>query len=339
MKQVLFRADASYEIGFGHLSRCFTLANHFQNKGWKCFFAIDKITLESISIFKENIINYFLVERKKFSDIKKIIMDEKFDIIVIDHYEINSAYEEKCANYVSKVVVIDDVANRKHFCDFLIDQNLGREVADYKNYVPSKCKLLLGSSYFLLREDFLKKRYRKKNKNYESQLKIFVCFGASDFHDITSKVILICDQLKFKFQLIIVMSSMSPNLTKIKSIALKNPKNIKLYIDTQNVKELMESSDFAIGACGVTAWERCYLGLPSICIITAPNQNFIYDNLLKKGLIIGAGAWNNLSKNDLLNQIILLSLDLKLRNNISSNCKNLIDGLGPSRVFFALTGT
>ena len=101
----------------------------------------------------------------------------------------------------------------------------------------------------------------------------------------------------------------------------------------------MENSDFAIGACGVTAWERCYIGLPTICIKTAENQDFIYKTLLGKHMIVDGGDWTNFSKKELLKKINLISLDSELRKKISLKCKNLIDGQGVSRVYSALVGS
>jgi UDP-2,4-diacetamido-2,4,6-trideoxy-beta-L-altropyranose hydrolase len=339
MKKILFRADSSNQIGFGHLSRCLVLAKYFKNKGWACYFAIDKKTNKSLDLLKKNTFKYFLVEGTLFCSLKKILQNQSFEIVVIDHYGIDNIYENKCSEFVNKVVVIEDIANRKHSCDILIDQNLGRKKKDYHKFVTKDCKLLLGSDYCLLRDEFLNKKVSKKSNILPSSLKVFISFGASDFHDITSNVISIFLGLKLNFELIIVMGSISPNLNKIKKISSKNPDKIKLHVNSDNIRDLMENSDYAIGACGVTAWERCYMGLPTICIKTAENQNFIYKTLLRSQLIIDGGDWNNFSKKELLKTINLVSLNKELRKKISLKCKNLIDGQGVSRVYSALVGS
>ena len=212
MKKILFRADASDKIGFGHLSRCLTLADYFKNKGWTCYFAIDKKTTNSPSILKMITFKFFHLESALFSSLKKIIQNKNFDIIVIDHYLIDNIYEKKCSEHCKKVVVFEDLANRKHNCDILIDQNLGRDKKDYQEYVPKNCKLLLGSDFCLLRDEFLKQKENTVVTKSSHTLKVFISFGTSDFHDITSTVLSIFLELKLEAELIIAMSSISPNL-------------------------------------------------------------------------------------------------------------------------------
>ena len=175
--QALFRTDASNEIGSGHVMRCLTLANALKARKYKCIFitkehdgnliefiiskGFEVISLKTINHndkkftqeSKENLYSEWLNDSNE-QDAKKVIELikplGKFDFIFVDHYGIDKKWEVALKPYTRKIIVIDDLANREHDCNVLIDQTLYRNMNDYKALVNNDCEILSGSKYAIL---------------------------------------------------------------------------------------------------------------------------------------------------------------------------------------------
>ena len=205
-KKVIFRVDSSIQIGSGHVMRCLTLANMLKEYGYKCNFVCRDLVGNSIDIIKKNHFDVKVlpkpdhsikVEDKKKINIhehwlevpwtndlkqtKKFLDDNKFDLIIIDHYAIDIRWEKGIITEISKIMVIDDIPDRKHLCNILLDQNLGRKPKDYQNLVPIECKLLLGTDFALLRPEFKQLRKMSIEKRRSSKIEnILISLGGID---------------------------------------------------------------------------------------------------------------------------------------------------------------
>jgi UDP-2,4-diacetamido-2,4,6-trideoxy-beta-L-altropyranose hydrolase len=185
-------------------------------------------------------------------------------------------------------MVIDDLADRKHQCDILLDQTFGRQQEDYSTLTPKGCKLLLGSQYALLRPEFAKWRAYSLERRSKLEFKqLLVNIGGVDVDNVTGSIL---DELKIcnlpkDISITIVMGVSAPHLESVKLKAVTLPYNTKIKVDVGNMAEIMANADIAIGAAGATTWERCCLGLPTIQIVTAENQNTIAKSLAKKNAV------------------------------------------------------
>ena len=144
--KVYFRCDASPEIGSGHVFRCLTIANALKDHGWSCVFATQT---DSASV---------VPALESYETIKPEDLKEEADLLVVDHYGLDKDFEKSCRSLVKRILVIDDLADRDHDCDVLLDQTFGREEKDYQGLVSAECKILAGASYALLRPQFSKNR-------------------------------------------------------------------------------------------------------------------------------------------------------------------------------------
>jgi UDP-2,4-diacetamido-2,4,6-trideoxy-beta-L-altropyranose hydrolase len=181
-------------------------------------------------------------------------------------------------------MVIDDLADRKHRCDILLDQTFGRQQEDYSARIPRGCELLLGSKYALLRPEFAKWRAYSLERRSKPEFKqLLINMGGTDPDNITGKVIerLQTAKLPKDVEITIVMGKTAPHLARVITGANKLPYRSEVKVDVDNMAELMANADIAIGASGATTWERCCLGLPTIQLITAYNQEFIASKLNK----------------------------------------------------------
>ena len=348
----LFRVDSSILIGTGHTMRCLTLANHLKSVGHECIF----ICRAQDGHLGKYIINagyqlYLLkshseLKHKKFSfdwndhakwlgvhwslDAKEslaITKNVKPDWLIIDHYALDTSWETVIRPFVKNVMVIDDLEDRDHDCDILLDQTFGRKKYGYEKKVPKNCKLLCGSKYSLLREEF--KNWRKTsflNREVAKLNNILINLGGIDKDNFTSLVLeaLKVSKLPGTCTLTVIMGSNAPYISNVKKIASEMPRKTEVKVGVEDMAELMAHADLAIGAGGSTAWERCCLGLPTIQLVIAENQNFLAESLDKAGVV---KALNNI---DALPNLIETAP--KWMSQISQKCRSVTDGEGVKRV-------
>ena len=297
--KVVFRVDASLKIGTGHVMRCLTLAQVLKENGADVKFIcrkyegnlIDKIqfsgfNVEELEVLKEAEVNDKLAhslwlgvsQQQDADDCINVLKSKKNDWLIVDHYALDEQWQKQLKPYYKKLMVIDDLADRKHCCDILLDQTFGRKQEDYLSLTPEGCKLLLGSQYALLRLEFFKWRLYSLERRSNLEFKqLFINMGGIDVDNITGQVI---DELKTcnlpnDIKIIIVMGGGAPHLKSVKFKANTLSYKTEVKVDVGNMSEIMANSDIAIGAAGSTTWERCCLGLPTIQIVTAKNQLFL----------------------------------------------------------------
>lgn len=220
--------------------------------------------------------------QNRFDALKTLqLINESFatasiDWLVVDHYGLEIHWEQLLRAASKRLLVIDDLANRKHDCDLLIDNNLGRSSDDYSGLVSSDTTLLIGPQYSLLRNEFSLFRQQSISRRIHNPnlKKIFISLGGVDITNTTCEVLrTLCScPLPTDSEITIVMGPHAPWISEVRKQASTLPWKTTILVGVNNIAELMADSDIAIGAAGVSAWERCALGLPSIVFILADNQ-------------------------------------------------------------------
>jgi|APSaa5957512535_1039671.scaffolds.fasta_scaffold40559_2 UDP-2,4-diacetamido-2,4,6-trideoxy-beta-L-altropyranose hydrolase len=331
---IVFRVDSSSKIGAGHLMRCLTLADELKIQNHKVTFIcrtlvgnlIDLIkkkrykviTLPTDISFKSTILYLDWLGATQEQDLQQTIqsMPDNIGLLVVDSYALDKEWHQKLRPLTKKIMVIDDLANRKFDCDILLNQNLGSQKKDYKDKVSNECVLLLGCEYALLRPEFSKLRGQalERRKNTKEIKNILVSMGG-DNNNITYNIL---QQLDDKFNIVVVLDKSSPHNEMILNYA--QGRNIKVIVEAGNMAELMLEADLAIGAGGSTSWERCCLGLPTILYMTADNQREVVKNLEQLGAVMMAKSL----KDDL--QVIMS--DFGLWQGMSNKAQGICNGLG-----------
>ena len=343
--KVIFRVDASLQIGSGHVMRCLTLAEVLRENGAKVKFIcrehggnlIKKIKEKNFQVIELEVSNNTDGKLKHASwlgstqqqdalDCIEILKLEKTEWIIIDHYAIDKQWQNLVRSYCKNLMVIDDLADRKHLCDILLDQTYGRDKREYESLVPKSCKMLLGSQYALLRPEFAKWRPYSLDRRSKPEFKhLLINMGGVDVDNVTGQVL---DELKpcnlpSDINITVVMGGAAPHVESviIKASALPCKTEVKINVD--NMAEIMANSDISIGASGATTWERCCLGLPTIQIITAYNQGLIANNL-DRASIVKLSAVSSLST--------LLETRQHWMSGVSVNASKICDGTGATIV-------
>nr|WP_286675300.1 UDP-2,4-diacetamido-2,4,6-trideoxy-beta-L-altropyranose hydrolase [Clostridium sp. CH2] len=331
--KIFIRADGGKNIGIGHIMRMIVLAKAL-NKYHSVFF-ICKESKNDIRKFESGI------EKLKVSDFNVLLIDEenvineivklqkkyKADMLISDSYDVDEEYFENLKQYFKLTGYMDDVNKCKMNVDFIINQNFNAEYIDYSKTVNKETKLLLGSKYCLLRDEFrnIKNKYIKKKV-----FNIIVTVGGSDPHGIINRV---CDYIKkldFKFHIVIGPSFNMEHIKKIKKLN-ETQKNINLYFNA-NMFELMKNCDLGISSCGSTLYELSACGVPTIGIIIADNQKDVAINLDKRGIIKNLGWYSSINEEDLCKSILELNKNIYKRMEMSEKAMDFIDGIGVERI-------
>jgi UDP-2,4-diacetamido-2,4,6-trideoxy-beta-L-altropyranose hydrolase len=359
--KVVFRVDASIEIGNGHVMRCLTLADALRQRGVSCHF-----------ICREHLGNLFDYIRERGYDVCKLPPSKTstsseeslpayvhwlgadwagdaeqtlagFDgniaeWLVVDHYALDVRWEERIRSAYRRLMVIDDLADRHHNCDLLLDQNLGRDPADYHTLVPSRSVMLVGAQYALLRPEFAALRSRSLARRVTPSLKrLLITMGGVDKDNVTGNVLLALStcQLPADCKITTVMGLHAPWLDSIRAQASDMPWPTDVKVNVNNMAQLMTDCDLAIGAAGSTSWERCALGVPTFMAVLANNQKEAAKALKE------SGAAEIIYPSETLHSTLQVNIQRLLDNpahlqSLSNNAASLCDGQGVARVLARL---
>ena len=314
--KIVFRVDASIQMGAGHVMRCLTLADALKNQGAECFFIcrehsgnlikliaqrghhVDSLpysekspqTKQNQKVDDPAHSSWLGSTQKEDADLCiSIINSLQPDWLIVDHYALDIRWEQELRPYCKQLMVIDDLADRYHDCDILLDQTYGRVSTDYKLLVPKPCQMFCGAEYALLRPEFTEWRDYSIKRRMNGQLeKLLINLGGVDKDNITTQILKNLSRcpLPSTCTITVVMGATAPWVKEVQQQAKKMPYTTQVMVGVDNMAELMANSDLAIGAAGSTSWERCYLGLPTVMICMAENQYLIATDLHRLGAAI-----------------------------------------------------
>lgn len=300
---IYFRVDASVELGAGHVMRCLMLAIEFRALGYKVEFVSRKTERDAIEFIEskgfavhslpyiedgiwEFTKNYW---KEDVIDTIDAIRNADVNLLIIDHYSIDEKWEHEIRPYVKKIMVIDDLANRKHDCDILLDQNfyLNYETR-YVGKLNDNTLQLLGPKYALLRQEF---KVARKSKKIDSLKRVLIFLGGADPSNETFRVVTCIEAIvkQYSLHVTIVIGQQNPNASMLTKYCEKHSNNFTLLIQVENMANLIYESNIVIGAAGITSLERIYLETPSLVISIAENQVQNAVDLNERNLLIYLG--------------------------------------------------
>ncbi len=254
-------------------------------------------------------------------------------LLVIDHYGWGAPFEKECRSLTGHIVVIDDKANRPHDCDVLVDGAAGRQDEDYRKTVPIDTTLMTGPDYAIIRPQFARKRDMtlKRRQKEVGVAQVLVSFGAMDRHRLIPRTIRALGMVAPNATIHVIVGAKANVFDEIRTLANLN-KRVVVHADTDCPAEIMSRSDLAIGAAGVTALERCCMGLPALVVVTSDNQVASARGLEAAGAAVVVGNATAISDALLGHAIADLIGDDVTRRRLSTNAAGLCDGLGVDRV-------
>ena len=316
--KVAFRADASLEMGTGHVMRCLTLANALKAIGAECQFIcrehqgnlIEHIrnkghVTHALPAHPEPVGASLLAiktprdeqapahshwlgatQEQDAIECAAILNGLQSDWLIVDHYALDARWEATLKPHYRKLMVIDDLADRPHQCNLLLDQTFGRDAKDYLRWVSSGCRILCGSQYALLRPEFAALRTYSLQRRTTPQLRqLLITMGGVDKDNATGKVLAALHgcPLPADCSITVIMGTVAPWLSEVTRQAQSMPWPTQIMVGVIDMAKMMADSDLAIGAAGATSWERCCLGLPTIMLVLAENQQKVAEGLEHAG--------------------------------------------------------
>ncbi|WP_206022139.1 UDP-2,4-diacetamido-2,4,6-trideoxy-beta-L-altropyranose hydrolase [Billgrantia bachuensis] len=368
-KVVAIRADASLEIGTGHVMRCLTLARALRGAGTECHFLCrehpgnltdmiqsDGFVVHRLPLDGHDDPGQFLAHpygsngmtehshwlgvhwQADAEECRTILEELTPDWLIVDHYALNACWERAVLPQGTRLMVIDDLADRSHIADILLDQNLGRNEKDYENLVPARCRCLIGPRYALLRPEFVELREASLDRRREpfEPKQLLISLGGVDKDNATGAVL---DALKScglpgACHITVIMGASAPWLDTVRTKAGELPWHCDVVVNVTDMARRMTQADLAIGAAGSTSWERCCLGVPTLMLELADNQKGIAEALHQ------VGAAYNVGKPDAVNRLPDI-LDKQIRPKtlarMSRIASGLVDGNGLTRLVKLMT--
>ena len=322
-KIAVIRADASEQIGSGHLMRCLTLADRMRREGTEVHFICRDLVGNLNHLVCEQGFPLHVLPRHAddpslsgyaawLTVAQETDARETGEVLctlapimrlVVDSYALDEVWERIVRPLVGEIFVIDDLANRKHDCDILLDQNFYRAMQHrYDGLVPPSCKLLLGPSYALLREEFYaaKKKLRWRDGHLR---RILVFYGGSDVTHETEKAVRALLHLSLPaVEVDVIIGGSNAHRMQIEELCAPHD-FLHTYCAVSNMADFMANADLCLGAGGTTTWERCFLGLPAIVTAIAENQLEICRDCADAGLIYYLGRWDEVTENDIASAV------------------------------------
>jgi len=341
--KILFRADASLEIGTGHVMRCLTLAKALH--GAECRFVcrehegnlIDYIRTQGFAVEVLPMGKPSWLGASWQEDAAQTAEAGPQDWLIVDHYALDANWEGAMRPHAARIMAIDDLADRPHDCDLLLDQNLGRKAEDYQPHVGPDCPLLLGPAYALLRPEFAAWREESLARRGGGLKTLLITMGGVDQHNVTGEILaaLKGSALPDGADIKVVMGPHAPWLSEVQAAAAAMRWPCKVLVGVSNMGELMAGSDLAIGAAGSTSWERCCLGLPTLALVLADNQMEAASFLEEAKAIMLLGDARNVNWQARLTEV-LAALSPETLATLSRHARAVVDGKGVEKCVEAM---
>ncbi len=351
--KIVFRVDASTRMGTGHLMRCLTLAEALRERGAQTHFICREQTGHLIPLLQQKAIPITVLPAPKTGDTPpgedyaawlgvtqaedagqtiEALKGEKPDWLVVDHYGLDRDWERRLRPYAGKQMVIDDLANRPHECDLLLDQNYSAEgERRYAERAPGHCKRLVGPRYALLRPEYA--AYRQTLLPYDREVRrVLAFFGGTDPDNMTGLTLTALSNPELRHLTVdLVVGANYPHGEALQRQAAKRP-DTTLHRSRPSLADLMAQADLALGAGGATTWERMCLGLPTLVVTIADNQRPAAEALAAAQLIHYVGHSSEVSAESLSKAIIGWVSKPSRLTEMSLQNQLLVDGLGASRI-------
>lgn len=336
-RRAIFRCDAGPGIGAGHLIRCAALAEALESDGWDCGFAMDGGAAETVrSMLPQAPHRFAWLDGGPDGEARRLraVWPEGCELLVVDHYGRDAEFERACRPWAKRILAIDDLADRPHDCDFLLDQTLGRAEADYAGLVPGHCRMLLGPGYALLRRQFARARARSlaERRPANGIRRIFVSFGGTDGLNLTPVALAGIAESGLTAAVDVVLGPQARSRADVERrfAALAAP--CRAHVNPTDVAAVMGRADIAIGAAGTMSWERCCLGLPSLAVVSAGNQRQIAAALAGEGAAIELGRGSDVTPSRVADGLHAVNDGNGTLAAMSAAAASICDGMGTQRI-------
>jgi len=322
------RVEASAELGVGHFMRCLALGSVLQQRGAEVLVASDMLADGLVATLRRANIDRIA---------GRMLAAQQLDWLIVDHYALDARYETAARATARRIMVIDDLADRPHDCDLLLDQNLFADMETrYRGLLPAHARVLTGPRYALLRAEFAASRSLVRRP--QAVHRILISFGGSDPTNETVKTLRALSPLQLDAVTVdVLVGALNPHRAQVIECLRELP-GARLIDGTDRMAELLIAADLFIGASGATSWERCCLGVPSIVVAVASNQAPIARALAEEGYHCYLGEGHDVSEAMIGAAVADRIEHFRGACESARRGMTLVDGHGAERVAAAMGG-
>lgn len=338
---LLIRADASAAIGTGHVMRCLALAQAWQDAGGSANLAAAELPEPLAPMVSAQDISLIPIESVPggAADASETVDQARrlgADWVVIDGERFRSDFLDTVNAAGFRVLLIDDFADRKPVhVDLIVNPNLSENEGNYRKKGLDG-KLLLGSSYTLLRREFRPQTTDggKNGGTRPTGNRVLVTLGGSDPENLTPKI---AAALAGSADLRVTVVA-GPGYDNAVELRKLKASNTELVFNTSNMAQYMKNSDLAIIAAGGTLWEL----LSMRCVVLSYSRNTVQSRvvaeLARRGAVVDMGETRHFDPKKLVRAVTELADSQTTRQHMATLGQSLVDGLGATRVVEAMTG-
>jgi len=338
-RDLVIRADGNAAMGIGHLMRCLSLAQAWKDAGGIVSLITACPSKKLLDRFRCEAFSVALMEEmcpnsQDWDKTERVLNEHPDAWVVVDGYHFEQFYYQRIKRLGNLLLVIDDMANLKNYhADIVLNQNLNSESLHYP--CETDANLLVGTRYVLLRREF--RRFRGwKREIPRTCHNVLVSLGGADPYNQTLKVLNALEKIEANLHINVVLGATNPNRESLINCTPVKNRNIDILEASDNMAGLMVQSDLAITSGGSTTWELCFLGLPSVQIILAKNQEKVAGELGKRGVIVNLGWYEDVTENNIIVAVKELIDNAEARKSMSIKGRAIVDGKGAERVVSAM---
>jgi UDP-2,4-diacetamido-2,4,6-trideoxy-beta-L-altropyranose hydrolase len=308
--------------------RCRSLAAAFAALGWRHWFAVTPETARLLADSDAIIVGPGMEGARAIAEAGAA---NKVDCLIVDHYGLDATFETAARGGASIVLVIDDLADRPHDCDLLVDANPERVAAAYAGLTGGTTRFLLGPQYALLRPEFAERRPARVRPPRRQAERLLITLGGADPDNISRRVLEALPHLGgAPLKTVLVIGPANPHRETL--AALAPSLGVEIAVDPPDLAGFMLDTDIAITAGSTSFWELACLGVPALIVVIADNQRAVARAAENAGAALVLGESNHLDPRNLAAAVAALAADPDRRQRMSAAGRNLVDGRGAARV-------
>lgn len=334
--RVALRADASATIGLGHVMRCLTLADELAAGGAEVRFLCRDLPGDGRALVaaRGHAVDVLpgAGEWNEDGDAAACLaaMPHSVDWLAVDHYALGAAWEGQMRARAARILAIDDLADRRHDCELLLDQNLQAD-GRYAGLLPAASRLLAGPAYALLRPQFGAARQGLRQRDGRVR-RLLLFYGGGDASGETLKALAAVDRLGWAdLEVDVVLGAVNPHRDRVEAACCARP-GCRMHVQTENMAGLMAAADLALAAGGSASLERCCVGLPALVTAVADNQVEPARALAEAGCQLYLGRAEDLTIDAYAERLSACLQLPEWLGHMSQQGLALVDGRGTGRV-------
>lgn len=333
MPNALFRCDGGAKVGAGHVMRCTALARALEAEGWRCWFATSRAAAPLVEGRRPIVVPDGEAGARAVAE---VVAAKRIDCLCVDHYGLGASFERAARGAARVVAVLDDLADRRHDCDLLVDSGPLRRASDYARCGTGSARLLLGPRYALMRPEVVRSRRARRPRRSGRRGRLLVTLGGADPAGLSGRILgTLPPGEKTGLDTLLVVGP--ANRRRRALVRQAAAAGVRCVVAPRDLARWMAAASLAVTAGGVTASELACVGVPMVIVVAAENQRESARGLVRARAAVALDGTTAAGIRGVGAAVCRLAKDPLRRRRMAAAGRRLVDGRGAARVARALT--